>query len=192
MAPCVLYAAYVVCAALARVAFAPQVRATVWAGSITAVALTAGLYAAWPRVAGWLALGRVPILANGLLLLIIGADFVQYSQWAAMRTYKNVTASTLVGQLLPPGTLVEGKLANGLALDNRIRPIFVGHGFGNYEDRLRPDGRYILTYTSPRIGYEGSAILDVLDANRGWKVIHEFDVAETPGGHDRAALIEKP
>ena len=55
-----------------------------------------------------------------------------------------------------------------------------------------PDVRYILTYTSPRLGYEGSAILEVLDANRGWKVIHEFDVAETPGGHDRAALIEKP
>jgi len=52
--------------------------------------------------------------------------------------------------------------------------------------------RYILTYTSPRLGYEGSAILGVLDAHPGWKVIHEFDVAETPGGHDRAALIEKP
>ncbi len=150
MAPCVLYAAYVVCAALARVAFAPHVRATVWAGSIAAVALTAGLYAAWPRVAGWLARARVPLLANGLLLLVIGADLVQYGQWAAIRTYKNVTASTLVGQWLPPGTLVEGKLANGLALDNRIRPVFVGSGFGNDEDGLRPDVRYILTYTSPR------------------------------------------
>jgi len=96
------------------------------------------------------------------------------------------------GQWLSPGTLVEGKLANGLALDNRIRPIFVGNGFGNDEDGLRDDVRYILTYTSPRLGYEGSAILGVLDAHPGWKVIHEFDVAETPGGHDRAALIEKP
>jgi len=192
MAPCVLYAAYVICAALARAAFAPQVRATVWAGSIAAVGLTAGLYAAWPSVSGWLARRRAPLLANGLLLLVIGADLVQYGQWAARRTYKNVTASTLVGQWLPPGTLVEGKLANGLALDNRIRPIFVGNGFGNDEDAFRPDVRYILTYTSPRLGYEGSAILDVLDANRGWKILREFDVAETPGGHDRAALIEKP
>jgi len=192
MAPCVLYAAYVVCAALARAAFAPHVRATVWAGSMGAVALTAGLYAAWPRVAGWLARPRAPLFANGLLLLAICIDLVQYGQWAAIRTYKNVTASTLVGQWLPPGTLVEGKLANGLALDNRIRPIFVGNGFGNDEDGLRDDVRYILTYTSPRLGYEGSAILGVLDAHPGWKVIHEFDVAETPGGHDRAALIEKP
>ena len=45
-------------------------------------------------------------------------------------------------------------------------------------DGVRPDVRYILTYTSPRMGYEGSAILDVLDANRGWKIVHEFDVAE--------------
>jgi len=192
MAPCVLYAAYVVCAALARAAFAPHVRATVWAGSMGAVALTAGLYAAWPRVAGSLARPRAPLFANGLLLLAICIDLVQYGQWAAIRTYKNVTASTLVGQWLPPGTLVEGKLANGLALDNRIRPIFVGNGFGNDEDGLRDDVRYILTYTSPRLGYEGSAILGVLDAHPGWKVIHEFDVAETPGGHDRAALIEKP
>jgi hypothetical protein len=177
---------------VARVAFAPNVRGTVWGGSIAAVTLTAGLYAAWPRVAGWLAQARVPLLANGVLLLVIGADLVQYGQWAALRTYKNVTASALVGQWLPPGTLVEGKLANGLALDNRIRPIFVGNGFGNADGGVRPDVRYILTYTSPRMGYEGSAILDVLGANRGWRIIHEFDVAETPGGHDRAALIEKP
>src|SRR4029079_15553549 len=118
MAPCVLYAAYVICAALARVAFAPQVRATVWAGSIAAVTLTAGLYAAWPVVSGCVTRGRVPILANGLLVLIIGADLVQYSEWAALRTYKNVTASTLVGQWLPPGTPFQGNVPNGLWLAN--------------------------------------------------------------------------
>ena len=31
----------------------------------------------------------------------------------------------------PPETVVQGKLANGLALENRIRPIFIGHEFGN-------------------------------------------------------------
>ena len=88
--------------------------------------------------------------------------------------------------------MVQGKLANGLALENRIRPVFIGHGFGNYADRqAREDVRYILTYTAPEIGYEGSQILDVLAAYPDSRVIMTFDVAETPGGHDTAALIEK-
>ena len=37
------------------------------------------------------------------------------------------------------GLLWISSLANGLALENRIRPIFIGHGFGNYDDRLRRD-----------------------------------------------------
>jgi hypothetical protein len=87
---------------------------------------------------------------------------------------------------------VQGKLANGLALENRIRPIFIGHGFGNFADRKRrEDVRYILTYTAPALGYEGSQIEDVLAAYPGWRVIMSFDVAETPSGHDRAALIDK-
>ena len=97
-----------------------------------------------------------------------------------------------LGEALPPGTLVQGKLANGLSLENRIRPIFIGHEFGNYADRKqREDVRYILTYIAPRLGYEGSQIEDVLDAYPGWRVIMKFDVAETPGGYDTAALIEK-
>ena len=97
-----------------------------------------------------------------------------------------------VGRLLPKGTLVQGKLANGLSLENRIRPVFVGRGFGNYADRAsRRDIRYLLTYVSPRIGYEGSVITDVLDASPGWRIVATFDVAETPGGRDRAALIDK-
>ena len=72
------------------------------------------------------------------------------------RTYENYEASLALGRALPPGTLVQGKLANGLALDNAIRPIFIGHEFGNYDDRKqRWDVRYILTYTDPGIGYEG-------------------------------------
>ena len=76
--------------------------------------------------------------------------------------------------------------------ENRIRPLFIGHGFGNYDDRKRRDDvRYILTYTSPRLGYEGSQITDVLDASPGWRIIMSFDVAESRSGNDTAALIEK-
>ena len=51
------------------------------------------------------------------------------------RSYENYEASLALGRALPPETLVQGKLANGLALENRIRPIFIGHEFGNYADR---------------------------------------------------------
>jgi len=117
---------------------------------------------------------------------------VEFGQFAWWRTYKNYEASVAIGRVLPPETEVQGKLANGLALENRIRPIFIGHGFGNFSDRKsREDVRYILTYTAPAIGYEGSQIEDVLAAYPGWRVIMSFDVAETPSGHDRAALIDK-
>ena len=122
----------------------------------------------------------------------MGWNVGQFVNWAAGRTYKNYQASVALGQALPPDTLVQGKLANGLALENRIRPVFIGHEFGNYADRKeRWDVRYILTYTDPRIGYEGSQIEDVLAAYPGWRIIMTFDVAETPSGHDTAALIEK-
>jgi hypothetical protein len=86
---------------------------------------------------------------------------------------------------------VHGKLANGLSLDNRIRPVFIGRGFGNYEDRLvRDDVRYILTYVTPRIGFEGSVITDVLGAYPDHRIVITFPVAET-AGPDRAALIDK-
>ena len=112
--------------------------------------------------------------------------------WAWHRSYKNVEASREVGRLLPPGTLVQGKLANGLALDNGIRPLFIGPGFGNYADRLqRPDAWWILTYSRPRIGYEGVVIKELLDASPGWQVVAEFPVAETRSGDDRAVLIRK-
>ena len=128
-----------------------------------------------------------------MLAVLMAGDLAQFGQWAADRTYKNVTASRLIGEWLPPGTLVQGKLANGLALDNRIKPIFVGRGFGNYEDRLtRTDARYLLTYLTPWTGYEGPVITDVLDGCPGWRILRTFDVAETAGGHDRAALILKP
>jgi hypothetical protein len=120
----------------------------------------------------------------------------QFAQWAASRSYKNYAASRELGRVLPAGTLVHGKLANGLALENRIRPIFVGRGFGNYDDRRsRDDVRYILTYVAPSLGYESQAgnpiIQDVLSAYPNHRIIMTFDVAETTTGHDRAALIDK-
>jgi hypothetical protein len=128
-----------------------------------------------------------------LLTVALGAaNLIEFGQYAMWRTYKNYEASVALGRVLPPGTEVQGKLANGLSLENRIRPIFIGHGFGNFSDRKsREDVRYILTYTAPAIGYEGSQIEDVLAAYPGWRVIMSFDVAETPSGHDRAALIDK-
>jgi hypothetical protein len=96
-----------------------------------------------------------------------------------------------VAEWLPPGTLVHGKLANGLALESRIKPVFIGRGFGNYDDRLeRDDVRYVLTYTRPYLGYEGRVIQDVLRATR-WRVLRTFRVAETTTGDDEAALIER-
>ncbi len=122
----------------------------------------------------------------------MGWNLVQFADWARLRTYENYQASLALGRTLPEGTLVQGKLANGLALENRLRPLFIGHEFGNYADRKqRWDVRYILTYTDPQIGYEGDQILDVLSAYPGWHIIMTFDVAETRSGHDKAALIEK-
>ena len=116
----------------------------------------------------------------------------QFAGWAAHRTYKNYDTSVELARILPPGTLVQGKLANGLDLENRIRPLFIGHGFGNFDDRKdRQDVRYILTYTDPEVGHEGDQIVDVLAAYPGWRIIMTFPVAETPSGHDTAALIDK-
>jgi hypothetical protein len=117
-------------------------------------------------------------------------------QWAGGRTYENYEASRMLAEALPAGTLVHGKLANGLSLENHIRPVFVGRGFGNYEDRTRRDDvRYILTYTAPSLGYESQksnpVIKEVLDAYPHYTIIMTFDVAETTTGHDRAALIDK-
>jgi 4-amino-4-deoxy-L-arabinose transferase-like glycosyltransferase len=193
-APLLLFAAYIIAGAILRVPFIYQVRPGVRLGAIAAVLLVAFLLLNWQRVITYLSIARWPVASSILLTgVIVVGDVTQFGQWAALRTYENVNASRLVGEWLPAGTLVHGKLANGLSLENRIRPVFVGRGFGNYEDRAnRPDVRYILTYVEPRLGYEGSVILDVLNAHPGWRVIRVFDVAETASGHDRAALIEKP
>jgi hypothetical protein len=191
--PLVLYAAYVACGAIARLPFLYEVRPAVRSGALAAVIVTALLYAAWPRVMAWLAAGRLTLRGTAtLVVLVVAGDLGQFAQWAVTRSYENVEASRLVGEWLPPGTLVHGKLANGLALDNRIRPVFVGRGFGNYDDRFsRDDVRYLLTYVRPYVGYEGPVIRDVLESCPGWRILRTFDVAESATGQDRAALILK-
>jgi 4-amino-4-deoxy-L-arabinose transferase-like glycosyltransferase len=192
-APLIVYTAYVLIAPIARLPFLYVVKDSVRLSAVLALALGLIVVLTWPRAARLLSRGgwRVPAAA-GLTAAIMAADLVQFFQWASSRTYKNYEASRAVGRALPEGTLVHGKLANGLALENRIRPVFVGHGFGNFDDRKRRDDvRYILTYIEPSPGYEGSQIEDILDAYPHRRIIMTFDVAETPSGHDRAALIDK-
>ena len=80
-------------------------------------------------------------------------------------------------------------------LENAIRPIFIGNGFGNYADRLhRDDVRFVLTYDLPRLGYEssdGSGLIEgVLARYPKRAVIATFEVDETPLT-DRAVLVDK-
>jgi hypothetical protein len=195
--PAVLYCAYVLLAAAIRVPYLEDVYAghlskPVRASAAAAVLLTAGLLAAWPRVARLLAMRWAPAVATAAVALAVVWNSCQFGDWAIHRSYKNYQTSIDLGRVLPAGTLVQGKLANGLALENRIRPLFIGHGFGNYTDRKnRWDVRYILTYTDPEIGYEGDQIVDVLAAYPGSRTIMTFPVAESRSGHDTAALIEK-
>jgi 4-amino-4-deoxy-L-arabinose transferase-like glycosyltransferase len=196
-APVILYAAYVVAGGLVRLAFLRQISPSVRLAAAAAVLVTILLYATWPRVPRALARGGwSPASSLAVALLVCAGEIVQYTQWAVGRTYKNYRASVELGRVLPAGTLVQGKLANGLSLENQIRPVFVGREFGNYDDRkTRDDVRYILTYIAPTLGYESQAgnpiIRDVIDAYPDQRIIMTFDVAETATGHDRAALIDK-
>jgi 4-amino-4-deoxy-L-arabinose transferase-like glycosyltransferase len=165
---------------------------TVRASAALAAALAATVWWKWQAWAGALAGARLPhAAAMAIVVMSCGVDLTLFGRWAGERTFFNYQASRALNELLPPRTLVHGKLANGLALENTIAPLFVGRGFGNYADRLeRDDARYILTYTQPRLGYEGSIILDVLQHYPRQRIIAEFDVDET-AGPDRAALIDK-
>ena len=194
VAPLVLAGLYVAWGSLTRQVLMPDVRMSVRVAALGAV-VTAGVMLAFrsrlgPAIsqASWSSRGGVVAIA-----LIVAVDLALFGQWAAWRTSKNFEASLAVGRLLPPGTLVQGKLANGLALDNQIRPLFIGPGFGNYADRFeRPDVAWILTYSRPRLGYEGAVVRDLLDAMPGWTTEAEVPVAETRAGDDRAVLIRKP
>jgi 4-amino-4-deoxy-L-arabinose transferase-like glycosyltransferase len=192
-APLVAYALYIVLGSLARLAFLYDPGPGVRLSAVLAALATALVYLTWPRVQSFLAGRQWSTSAALVLAAVVSAGQVaQFVQWAVGRSYKNYLASVELGTVLPPGTLVHGKLANGLALENRIRPIFVGREFGNYADRKqRDDVRYILTYVAPYVGYEGTVIRDVLEAYPNRTIIMTFDVAESTTGHDRAALIDK-
>ena len=195
--PVVAYAAYTIAGAVIRVAFLYEVRPNVRGAAAIAAALTALLYATWPIAPHWFSRGAWSSRAAGLVVGVVClGQLGQYGQWALGRTYKNVAASRAVGRVLPPGTLVHGILANGLSLENEIRPVFVGRGFGNYEDRkTRDDVRYILTYVAPSVGFESQArnpvIQDVLDAYPNRTILMTFEVSGIASGYGRAALIDK-
>jgi hypothetical protein len=150
----------------------------------------------WTAVTGRLSTMRLPGWALAALLIVsFGWNLVEFGAWARHHDEVNYRASVEIGRVLPPGTLVQGKLANGLSLENRIRPVFVGRGFGNYADRLtRDDVRYILTYVLPELGYESQAkaglIQEILDRYPNRRTVLELDVDETPEV-DRAVLIDK-
>ena len=201
--PLVLLLGYLVFGSVVRLAFLDQVRPEV--GNFkTTVRLSAGLAGLaalvllwrWSAVVGWLAARRIPATAlAGLLIVSFGWNLGEFGAWARHHAELNYLASVEIGRVLPPGTLVQGKLANGLALENRIRPVFVGRGFGNYTDRLtRDDVRYILTYVLPKLGYESQAasglIQEILDRYPNRRTVLELDVDETPET-DRAVLIDK-
>lgn len=192
-APVLLYIAYLVVGAVARLAFIHEIRPSVRLSAALAVCAVGALAWTWPRLPRLLSATRIPLpvalLVTGLLC---ASDIVQYGQWAAGRTYENYGAMKIVAERLPPGTRVQGKLANGLALESRIVPVFVGRNFGNYDDRFsRDDAPYILTYVKPWVGYEGSVITEVLDAYPRRRVRWMVPVAESGSGEDMAALIEK-
>jgi 4-amino-4-deoxy-L-arabinose transferase-like glycosyltransferase len=191
--PLVLFTLYVLCGAVARLVSLYEVRPGVRLAAAVALALTVLVYVTWPRLPRRLSADRWSVRAAVVLGAILASGgLAQYGQWVPDRTYRNYDASVAVGRLLPPGTLVHGKLANGLSLENRIRPIFIGQGFGNYADRFaREDVRYLLTYIAPREGYEGPVIREVLQAYPHRRLLAVLDVAESPGGRDQAALFEK-
>jgi 4-amino-4-deoxy-L-arabinose transferase-like glycosyltransferase len=197
VAPFVFLFAYLVVGSLLRLAELGEVGRAVRLSAAVATIVGGLLVWRWRSVRAWLSRQQVTARAAvALTAIAVAGDLVQYWHWTRTRTFENYQASVTLGQHLAPGTLVHGKLANGLSLENRIRPIFVGRGFGNYEDRrTRDDVRYILTYIAPSLGYESQrqdpVILDVLDAYPNRSIIMTFDVAETATGHDRAALIDK-
>jgi hypothetical protein len=137
----------------------------------------------------------MPAILLTIVVVTVTSNAAEYVIWARGRAQTNYDASVALGGVLPAGTLVQGKLANGMALENRIRPLFVGNGFGNFADRLRRDDvRYILTYDLPQIGYESQResrlIPDIIERYPNHRTVATFEVDETPGP-DRAALIEK-
>jgi hypothetical protein len=67
-----------------------------------------------------------------VLIMLVAWNLGSIARWGAHHDDCGTIARPVELGRLPRGHPVQGKLANGLALDNRIRPIFVGNGFGNY------------------------------------------------------------
>lgn len=197
--PVVLLIAYLAAGSLARLVFAADIEARDYRAAVRsslAIAALAALTLAvgWAAVTSWLARRR---LSAAFGVAVVAATVAwngwQYARWVTNSGDLNYRASIALGAAVPEGTTIHGKLANGMSLENRIRPIFVGRDFGNYADRLsRDDVRYILTYELPREGHESQPglIREILDRYPQRRVIAAFDVDETPGP-DRAVLIEK-
>lgn len=190
---------YLVTGSAMRQLFADDVaagvfRSTVRVSAFVALALAAAIALAWHRFIGFGARLRIPFtVATTAVLITVAWDVAQYVNWARQRGELNYQASAAIGALLQPGTLVHGKLANGLSLENRIRPIFVGEGFGNFDDRLfRDDARYILTIGLPEFGRDSppGLIQEILDRYPSRRVIATFVVEETPE-FDQAWLFDK-
>ena len=199
--PVFLLLSYVVAGSLVRELYLDQIaagifRTAVRASAFIAVAWAAGMIFRWSKIYPVFSRNRIaPTVAALLVAVAVTFNLAEYGQWAAHAQDYNYRASIEVGAIVPPGTLIQGKLANGLSLDNRIRPIFIGNGFGNYADRLqRDDVRYILTYTLPRVGYEsghdGRLITELLERYPNRHDVASFEVDETPAP-DRATLIDK-
>jgi hypothetical protein len=166
--------------------------------AITGLILAVASVVSWTPVTSRLTRSVPAALVVALLVATAGWNLTTFALWARHRTTFNDDASRAIGQRLPAGTLVQGIFASGLSLENRIRPLFIGNGFGNYADRLdRPDVRYILTEIVPAIGYEsqkGSGLIQgILDRTPGWRVVAVYDVTAFDGRDaiDRAVLIDK-
>jgi hypothetical protein len=197
--PVIALFGYLVFGSLLRWIFDDQVQArdyrmTVRLAAAAAVALAAAAAAFSPWARQRPAFVHVPArMVLAMVLVSVLWDLGQFGRWAIRRTDLNYRASVALGAALAPGTLVHGKLANGLSLENAIRPIFVGRGFGNYDDRLsRDDARYILTIGLPDFGRDSQPglIQEILDRYPNRKVIATFEVDETPRP-DQAWLIDK-
>jgi 4-amino-4-deoxy-L-arabinose transferase-like glycosyltransferase len=202
--PVVLVLGYLVLGSLLRLGFLTQIatgslHTVVVAAALTTVASAIVVLAGWRPLVTWLSRRRVPSAAGVVLVALgVGWNLVEYAGWARRHTTFDYQASVEVGRLLPPGTPVQGILASGLSLENRIRPLFIGNGFGNYADRFaRSDVRYILTLDVPHLGYESQdrseLIPQLLSRYPGWHIVATFPVTTFDGrpSMDRAVLIDK-
>ncbi len=198
--PLLLFLGYLVFGTAIRPAFLGDIASNhfhrvVMLAAALAIAATTAVIWQWTPVIRGLSRPAPSGLVLAAVVVAVGWNLVEFGAWARVRRETNYDASVALGRLLPDNTLVQGKLANGLALDNHIRPIFIGNHFGNYDDRLRRDDvRYILTYDLPSIGYESQAdsglIQELLDHYPLHHTVATFEVDETPAP-DRAALIDK-